>query len=314
MKILHVSPHYGGGIGTVVSGLIKNDNCNAHRLYSLELCKEKKVSSLFVQMDDLRDDMKDADIVLVHYWDHPTLTELFSKPLPPCRLVFWVHKHYRIAEREICYPDRCFGTSPIQFLPDYIWSTGDISRFLEIKPKEHKGFNVGYVGTVDYKKIHPNIFKMCNEIGRLIPDSRFTFVGENKTNYRSETGVTFTGKVDDIAPYLAEMDIFGYPLRPDHYGTCEQALGEAMAAGVVPVTMNNPCERMITLQYGSEDEESKYEDMIEFLYLNPDCRKELSSEMRKTAQRIYSLDTMISQWNDVFESMMEQPKKVKGVL
>ncbi len=317
MKILHISPHYGAGVGTVVSGWISKDSHNTHRAYSLDLCIDRKVNALFVQEDDLRDDMKEADIVLVHYWDSPFLVDFLSKSLPECRLIFWVHKHYPIPENEVQYPDRCIGTSRIQYLPDWIWSTGDISRFLEIKPKAHEGFNIGYIGTIDFKKMHPDMFKMCNEIGRLISESRFTFVGENKTAYRSETGVTFTGKVDDVAPYLAEMDVLGYPLRPDNYGTSEQVLGEAMASGVVPVVMANPCEQTI-VKHGENGfvalSEKDYVAHIEYLHAHPERKKVLSYVGRMDAEGRYSIKNMISQWNDVFDEMMTQPKRERETL
>ena len=310
MKILHVAPHYGAGVGTVVSGWISKDSQNAHRAYSLDLCIDRKVNSLFVQTDDLRDDMKEADIVLVHYWDSPFLGNLLSRPLPECRLIFWVHKHYPIPEDEVLYPDRCFGTSRIQYLPDWIWSTGDISRFLEIKSKAHHGFNVGYVGGVSYQgKMHPNIFDLCDAID--IPDVHFTFVGENKTAMISSGKYTFIGKVDDVAPYLAEFDVPGYPLRSDHWGTCEQVIGEAMSAGVVPVLMDNPAERLIWKGCKSEAE---YIEMVDLLYRNPELREAMSDGCRERAKELYSIDTMISRWNDIFDEMMTQPKRSRKEL
>ena len=42
-----------------------------------------------------------------------------------------------------------------------------------------------------------------------------------------------------------DADIFFYPLQPDHYGTAENALIEAMSLGLVPVVLNNAAEKAI---------------------------------------------------------------------
>ena len=173
---------------------------------------------------------------------------------------------------------------------------------------------------------------MIEQIATAIPDAKFTIVGENKLvfpdllsgdqylrigKYGKDSfpgNVHFTGKVDDVAPYLAEFDVFGYPLRPDHYGTAEQVLGEAMAAGVVPVVMDNPAEKIILgsdLRARSED---NYVALVEHLYRHTRKRHFLSEMLRDLVQEIYSIDNMISQWNDVFEEMMKQPKKSRGTL
>lgn len=308
MNVLNIAPHYGGGIGAVVSGLIKNDTINTHKLYSLELCKDRKVFALWAEPDGV--DCEWADIVLVHYWPHPILKDFLSKPLPPCRLIAWCHHNVPYSQAELDYPDLWLDTSPVQGHGRYIWSCGDISRFLEIKPKAHDGFNVGYAGTVDFKKLHPNFFDMCCGIEQAIQNVHFTVVGENKIGGHSGSLFTFTGKVDDVAPYLAEFDCFFYPLRPDHTGTAEQVLGESMAAGVVPVVLDNAAERLI-IRDGVDgfiaSSESKFIHYIKMLYEGD--RTYLSNNARARARELYNIDHMISEWNAVFEEVMKMPKR-----
>ncbi|RPH75716.1 glycosyltransferase [bacterium] len=333
MNILHVTPHMGGGIGTVLMGWIDKAiaaNDHDHRIVSLDYVNDKAMDWANKKGFPLAGNMAQtnqnlsmlaADIVLCHFWDHPTLAELFSRELPPCRLVFWLHKNTLEAMTLPVEPDWVIKTSPVQGAGKYIWSTGDMARFFEIQPKPHKGFNVGYCGTIDYKKIHPNFIKMCREIIKKIPDVHFTFMGDASQEILlslfqppplppfplSGQHFTFTGKVDDIAPYLAEMDVFGYPLRSDNYGTCEQVLGEAMCAGVVPVVMSNMAE-MLIVQAGATSP-SAYVDTVKALYDFPEQRKLLSDTCRRFAKSLYSIDTMIYQWDEVFESMMKEPKK-----
>jgi glycosyltransferase involved in cell wall biosynthesis len=328
MNILHITPHMGLGVGTVIMGWIgaANKGRDEHILLCLDYINDKAREwcvnndvplgwNHIQHTEGTNFHIGNADIVVVHYWDHPMLAELFSKPVPDCRLVFWAHKKYDIPQSVLAYPDLFLDVSPIQGHGRHIWSTGDMTRFFEIKPKKHKGFNIGYVGTVDWKKLHPNFIEMCMSIN--IPGVHFTIVGENNTGEVSDEKFTFTGKVDDVAPYLAEFDLFGYPLRPDHYGTCEQVLGEAMAAGVVPVVMDNQAEKLI-VEHGinglTSMNEYDYVDNIKFLYDNRKLRKELSVAARESARRIYSTETMISEWDKVSEEMMLKPKTSRGIL
>jgi glycosyltransferase involved in cell wall biosynthesis len=213
----------------------------------------------------------------------------------------------------LLYPDLCIGTSLIQNMLDgCIKSTGNMQRFLELKPIDHGKFNVGYAGTIHPKKIHPMIFDACRQISEKIP-VEFTFIGDVYEKYNlSKFKFNLPGKVDDIAPYLAAMDVFGYPLRPDHYGTSEIVLGEAMAAGLPIVCMDNPCERLI-VQEGLTGflckSEQEYIDNIEHLYHKPILRKWMGQNAREAAREMYNIDNMIASWNQIFEQMMEEPKK-----
>jgi L-malate glycosyltransferase len=256
------------------------------------------------------DVIKNVDIVLVHYWDSPFLAELFAEPIPDCRMVWWCHKNIKYSQKELDYPDLWIDTSPVQLNGWYIWSTGDISRFLNLQPKPHKRFNVGYVGAMANKKLHPSWDYMCQEIIKKIPDVLFTVVGASENSENNH--FRFIQQIDDIVPYLSEFDILGYPLHPNHTGTCEQVLGEAMAAGVVPVVMDNPAERSIVNESGMngfvEKSKDDYVNAIETLYHLFPHRRVMSYRARERAKELYSLDTMIQKWNEVFTEMMLKPK------
>ncbi len=337
MKILQVMPHMGGGIGTVLlgwMGKIAAANDHDHTFVSLDTVNEKaqreadrlgiRISARAIDYTEwVNPLMADADIVLCHYWHHNMLVKLFARPIPDCRLAFWAHANVPYSAAEIQYPDRFFDTSPVQGHGAHIWSTGDMSRFLAIEPKEHSGFNIG---TVLSPKLRPDFLDMCGKIKQSIPDVHFILIGDASQQMLlslfqppplhepplSSHLFTWTGKVDDTAPYLAELDVFGYPLRPDHYGTCEQALGEAMAAGVVPVIMKNEAERLCVSDTGFIcNSPQHYVDT--FKYLN-DNRGRFAAECRRHAANLYSIDRMIDSWHLVFEDMLKEPKRKRGVL
>lgn len=342
MKVLHILPHLGGGVGTVIIDWMKKIGGKDHHVMCLDTMNHKGRDALEALgmgfswnqrvPDVIKTFMVEADIVLTHFWDHPMLAELFSEPVPDCRMVFWCHKNFKVPVQYLMLPDRFIGTSPVQdhncIIKDhpyeYIWSTGNMDRFLAIEPKSHDGFNIGYVGTVDYKKVHAEFLTIHRKIKELIPEARFTIVGENNLIAAPWTGdgLGFVGKVDDVAPYLAEMDVFAYPLRSDHYGTCEIALGEAMAAGVVPVVMGNIAE--LEIMKGSSfsnayssliaKDEKEFVNHIEFLYRDLKSRTALSSNASKFASWRYSIDNMIQQWDNVFQEMMQKPKEKRSLL
>jgi hypothetical protein len=39
-----------------------------------------------------------------------------------------------------------------------------VEQIKSIKPKKHSGFNIGYIGTVDYSKIHCNFLNIASKI------------------------------------------------------------------------------------------------------------------------------------------------------
>ena len=324
MKVLHVTPHLGGGIGTVAMAWL--DRVKGHTVACLDFVNNKvraylsgKEFFIFGHMIEnlvfLRKLIEEADIVVVHYWDSSFLKRLFAEDLPESRMVFWVHKNYWVKPEIAAYPDLILGVSPIQQFDNFIWSCGDVGRFLQIEPKEHKGFNVGYIGTVDFKKIHPEFLGMCEAI--QVPGIHFTIVGENNIGGINNDKFTFTGKVDDVAPYLAGLDVFGYPLRANHYGTAEQVIGEAMCAGIVPVCMANPAERTIVDDHHNgflANDEAEYIARIEWLANHPIQRKVMGERARRDAGAIYEIDYMVKAWEGVFERLMCQPKTKKGTL
>jgi len=333
MKVLHISPHYGGGVGTVVMGWVGGDKGNTHTVLSLDTLNEK-VGSFLVKnkiglgwemirsLDTVDQLIEGSDVVVIHLWDHPMLQAFLKRPLPASRLALWAHKNFPLGS-EPSYADRFVVTSPVVGGGKYqmIWSTGGVDRFLKIVNKPHEGINVGYVGTVDWKKLHGEFVSMVHEIASAVPDIHFTVVGENNIANQPDSffngSITFTGKVDDVAPYLEGMDIFGYPLRHDHYGTCEQVLGEAMAAGIPPVVMDNLPERYIVSDGWDgfiARNEKEYVHRVQYLAAHKEVRLKMGARARERAAKLYSLDYMIQAWSTTFEEMMDSPKKERDAI
>jgi len=285
-------------------------------------------------------EMAAADIVLIHWWNHPLLYAfLVRETIPPARIIFWshvsgFHAPYVFSETLLHYPDLFVFTSPLSLetpevknLPEHrqkdlrvIWSTGGIEHVAAVQSRPHQGFKAGYIGTVDYSKMHPGFLRMSSRA--RIPGKQFIICGgpsekriqEEALQYEGGKPFLFTGQVTDIAPYLSEFDVFGYPLAPYHWGTCEQALGESMAAGVPPVVWANRAERFI-VQDGVTGmvagDEKAYSQALEELHRNPELRRKLSGNAREAAGKQFSLDLMVSRWEQVFSEVLNIPKTAR---
>ena len=352
-NILHVTPHLGGGVGRVLLNYltkVKDDSEYTHEVICLDYANENAVetaNNINLKLSDkmagnpqLLNAAEQADVVLIHWWNHPLLYDfLVRTKLPACRMVIWSHisGYYPpnvFTDKILRYPDMFVFTTPVSFESKevqsllekkkeslhVIWSTGGVEHVRSVIPKEHKGFNIGYIGTVDYCKMHPNFLKLCSLVD--IPNVKFIVCGGSKEreiqNAAKQLGladkIKFTGQVSDINPYLAEFDVFGYPLAPYHYGSCDQALAESMAAGVVPVVLSNSMESCmvkdgVTGIVAKNQEE--YIKGIKQLYVESQLRSNLSKNAREYALKTFLLSTLEREWEAVFEKIMTFPKTPK---
>ncbi len=332
MNILHITPHLGGGVGTVVLNWLSEDHSNTHTIITLDTANElarnicaKYSIALFEKSDRsfIFENIKQTDIVVVHFWNHPLLYDLIIRnELPPCRMVFWSHisglqPPNVITDKILRYPDKFIYTSPVSseiIENPVILSTGDISSFFEVELKPHAGFTVGYVGTVDYVKMHPQYIEVLSKTSA----DKFIIVGggnhERICESCSDKRFQFVGKVSDVKEYLSQMDVFGYLLNPAHFGTAEQVLQEALACGVVPVVLNNKCEANLIKHMRTglvANNLNEYIAYIDLLKTDIDLRKKLSKNGIEYAKKIFSTNNLIYEWNTVFNDMIVLPKTRK---
>ena len=262
--------------------------------------------------------------------------------LPPCRLIIWghvsgFHSPDVYTSKILRYPDLFIFTSLLSYdlndvkeLSDKeqgelldIWSTGGTKSFRDIKKRKHKGFVVGYIGTVDYAKMHPDFLELCKEIIDLnIPHLRFIVIGKTKEKElrakAEEMGIgnkfEILGWVESLKPYLEIFDVFGYPLNPDHFGTCDLALQEALSAGAVPIVFDNPMERSIVKHYKTGiivKDKKAYVQAIKDLYNNINWRKELGNNGQTDYDKRFSIKRLDSDWAEAFNKVMKFPKTSK---
>jgi len=357
-KILHITTHLGGGVGRVLLNyfeIAQRKSKYVHNIASLDYINEnaiKKLNKLNVDFTNnaaknyevLISSISLYDIIVIHWWNHPLMYEFLVKyTLPKSRVIMWSHVSGLYSPSNFTkplfdYADRFIFTTPISLQTNIvkklssekqkklstIWSTGGLKHVEKLRYKQHKGFNIGYIGTVDYSKLYKNFLDMSAQIN--IDSIQFIVCGgDDEENIKQEAieknlgeKFKFTGKVNNIKKYLSQFDVFGYPLSPYHYGTCDQALAEAMACGIVPVVFDNPMERYMVKHNKTGlvvKNNTEYKNAIEKLYFNKEFREKLSKKTKKEAFKRFSLKKMYKQWEKTFDkslSIKKTSKKWKG--
>jgi len=358
LSILHITPHLGGGIGSVVLNWVKKDNSgNSHIIVSLDENNNKDWKEIdnhfelitihencFVRKDFnvfLKISIEQADIIIIHYWNHPLLYDvMINFQWPSCRLLLWCHINglfppYTIPEKLLNFVDYFIFTSPVSYECNavknlsnanrgkigVIWSTVGTDGFDDLEKVPHDSFNVGYIGTADFGKLNPNFVNLCSQVN--IPDVRFIVISQDPQQHLINEAIdadvwekfTFLGhvpRIPSIPRVLSKIDVFAYPLQPKNFATCEQALGEAMMAGCVPVVFANLPEKHIVrhMETGMIAVTlEEYPRAIEYLYKNSDVFARISKNAQDYARKQYDINKTISDWNKTFEVTMKLEKR-----
>ncbi len=349
-KILHISPHLGGGVGSVVLNWMEKDfSDSTHTIISLDknnnndwikTSREKENVTIYDDCyaregfrDFLSGHIIDNDIVIIHWWNHPLLYDIMVNiDFPACRVMIWNHVSslfapYSMTEKLVDFTDLLVFTSPVSYecdeiknlsqekkkKLDVIWSTVGVESFDALERIPHEEFIIGYTGTVDFGKLHPSFIDLCASVN--LPDAKFVVCsGDSQQHLKNEaeekeiTNIfSFEGRVPSVIPYLAKYDVFGYPLQPKHFATCEQSIGEAMMAGAVPVVLGNMTERHIVkhMETGMIAESlDDYPKAIQYLYNNRDELARMAKNAQEYAKKQYDINQTINKWNELFNKVM----------
>ncbi len=352
--ILHITPHFGGGAGTVISAII--DGVSQLKSWHQEVVcfeylneygkewSEKqgiKVSSEISPDDQWFHNLVcRVDIVHLHFWNHPaTYKFLYSFSGKKCRMIFWSHANghhppYLFNDVVLEYPhlfvvasEYSLKAKPLLGKSEEwknrhlrnVFSCSGTKGYESIVHQAHDGFNIGYIGTVDYCKMHKDFIDICSQV--KIPNAKFIVCGG--PNHRAieqealekgfSTMFDFKGHVSDIKIVLSELDLFAYPLNSDNYGTGEQVLIEAMSAGIPQIVLDNGPEAFVIIDgvTGVVAKNIKeYVLAIEKMYVDPTMYKSMSTASREYAQSKYSLTSVVEEWNNLYNELFTQPKEM----
>lgn len=286
MHIVHIAAHVGGGVYRALSGLWRAmDELGARHRRTLVLCDRPdhpasldafsaRGVEVVVQPEPgaLRAVLRDADLVQLEYWNHPTLLATLAawNGDPAARVVVWHHQnglHNPVLPAG--FIERCHAfvqTSPCAFAApaverlsvaararvQHAWSCGGLDD-LPVRPKQARGLRAGYFGSLQFAKLHPRFIDFCAAVAPFV-EGPIILVGEpvNRDALLAQAAAKglsdrlhFAGHSTEIHRALHELDVLLYILNPTHYGTTENALLDAMACGVVPIVLDHGCERGI---------------------------------------------------------------------
>jgi glycosyltransferase involved in cell wall biosynthesis len=281
VKVVHVTPHLGGGVGKALASLIQRaaaaGPAERHAVLCLEEPRKRRTVDAILatgcrvmiepSIPEATTVIADADIVQLEFWNHPEIPRLLCSLGPvPMRLLAWCHVSglhtpqippgLLATDATIVFTSACSLENPIIRRSDRefpVVSSGCIDDLPAWREKATSPeLRVGYVGTLNFTKLHPNFVDFLASLPdqvspvHLYGDALNQEILESRCAALGRPGLLrFHGHVTDIAGALAGLDVLAYLLAPHHYGTAENALIEAMAMGVVPIVLDNPAERAI---------------------------------------------------------------------
>lgn len=319
-----------------------------HSVIALQMADPQAVSlaeeagmQVFVAPDEvtLHDQIRTADIVQVQYWNNPEIVAFLHRDFPPARLIQWYHiagngSPQIITSDLVALPDVNVPCNPFSYsdLPIFrdmpatekqqravlAYDAADFDRVRTVHPQPHTGFNVGYIGTVDFVKMHRNFVPMSAAVD--IPDVKFIVCGggieeqlkREAALLRAGHKFDFRGYVNTIGSVIEILDVYGYPLCEDTYAAAELNLQEVMYVGIPPVVFPYGGVKRLVEHNNTGlvvHSEREYTEAIEYLYRHPDERKRLGANAADYARKVFGAENAARVMNGVYDRLMAQEKR-----
>lgn len=350
MNVLHITAHLGGGAGKAVSGIALQGQRqfeDTHRILLLQqpeksgyvqACRDGGVETALWTGD--RSQLDWADVIAVSWWNHPSMARfLYEMPPLSVPVVLWSHVNgcsypylpFPLADQF----DAVLLTSPFS-LENPTWTEGERLQIREraqivygmgqfsaeqfVPKKDYangKDFVIGYVGTLNYGKLHPEFAAYCQAACEKIPSARFVMAGDRDAALEQDLRTagllerfSFPGFVSDVPALMRSFDVFGYLLNPSHYGTTENVLLEAMACGVPVVARRQNVEQYIVPENAGclVENARQYGEVLSQLYRDPARREQLGRRGRAHVQAAYRTERNMDTFHSACQSAVRRPK------
>lgn len=354
--VVHLIPHLGGGAGKVLQtlvGWLAESSPFSHQVFTFESVHPTSkawASRVGVELHDavspdatwLHDRVMAADVAHLHFWNHPTnwhFMRAFSGK--PARLLAWSYVNGVNAPQYIPQQARdffeYFVTSSLFSLQNphvqqgmmtgacrHIFMSAGYDSLDTVRHQVQPRFTAGYIGTVDYCKVHPQFLDACHALCSNNID--VTVCGGPSyqaldAEYHQRFGavpttgtVRFLGQVADIANVLSQLDVLFYPLAPGNYGTGEQVLIEALAAGVPQVVLSGGPEACVVRDAETAvvvDTVAHMSSAIVALQNDRARLQRFSAQSRALARECYPLEQTGRQWQALYEDSLSKPRLVR---
>jgi glycosyltransferase involved in cell wall biosynthesis len=278
-------------------------------------------------------EIEQADIVQFYFWNNPTCYEFLRTPLPPMRLLVWSQVIGNtvpqiITRKLVEFADACVVTSRASLeLPvfqegkpaTYIYGIADFNRVANTQPRPHDTFNISYIGTLNFAKLHRLFIPMSAAVD--IPEVRFIMCGagheallEQARAIGAEAKFEFRGFVENIKPVLEISDVFGYPLCAETSASSEKSLQEALWAGVPPVVFSHPgVDHLVQHEQTGliVRSELEYQAALERLYYEPELRRRLGEQAQQYAREHFDGRRAAANFDALYDQLMGQPRHLR---
>lgn len=351
MNILHLTAHLGAGAGKAIAGLAIADRSNRHEIVVVD--KPQKTNhidraiqsgvAVYICPDETEMEalVRSADIVIFNWWHSPKMYRVLSWiSRIPCRLVLWSHlnglsypfMNYDFIERF----DFCLFTSKACF-ENSTWTGEQRNRLLErseivlgmgdfdpnkmeVKKnyKLSRPVSVGYVGSLDYAKIHPEYINWCESALQDI-DAELELYGDALEPIKRDIEkssmndrIKLCGFCHDVPRVLEKFDLFVYILNPQNFATTENSILEAMAAALPIIVSDGAPEKAIIDDRVNGMIVSSKETLktaIRELLDNDDFRAALGTEARKKVMEKYTVAENITRLDQALNKICHVGKK-----
>jgi ubiquinone/menaquinone biosynthesis C-methylase UbiE/glycosyltransferase involved in cell wall biosynthesis len=350
-KILHLAAHVGGGVGKALSGLAVESASVCPEISHSFVFFEPQEKPQFLELitgsgcevsvapqpSELKRLIEQADIVQLEFWNHPlTIQALCCNDLPAMRLLVWCHSSglynpvipaglFSAAERFLFTSSCSYESERVINLPaDVRNRLGVVSSSGGFEglpwPTDSPGeLSMGYFGSLNFAKLHPRYVDFLAAVDtpsltvRLIGDLTNREILERQAVLAGREGMfEFRGYTSNIAAELKAINVLAYLLNPEHYGTTENALLEAMAVGIVPIVLDNPAERLIIEDHRTGlivNTPSEFANAVNWLHRNPLERQKIGRQAAETIRSKFAVSKMVSSLNDNYKQSLLRNKQ-----
>lgn len=268
----------------------------------------------------------EADLVVIHFWNTPVVWDWIAMGLPPARYVLWskiegTHPPQHLSAALVDAVCATIYTAPppdhLSHRPDItiVPALTDMNRLQGLTPAPHDGLNVDYLGTLTRGKLHPSFFEMMDRV--QVPEVRVRLCGGTLDPY-FERALAATdnpsrfeclGFIEDIGDLFKTSDVFAYPLAPTTYASSDKALQEAMLAGVPPVILPHGGPARF-VQHGETglvaQDEQGFVAAVEELCREPALRHRIGRAARDFATRAFEPRAHVERTLNVLETVADQ--------